>query len=234
MGAKRNVDMSATNDKIKVVKTKTTLVNDKTKTQLTKQRRRSKKYQAKRALIDKTKIYSLKQAIELVKKTSYSKFDGTITASLIFKEVGEQAKLSLPHSTGKKIRVAIASDELITQIASGKIEFDVLLAKPEFVPKLAKYARVLGPKGLMPNPKNGTISAHPERRAQELAGGEIVIKTDRKQPLSHIIIGKVSYKTDDLVENLQVLIKTLQNKLVKLTLAASMSPSVKVALDKTD
>ncbi len=233
MGAKRNVDMSATTDKIKVVKTKTSKA-EQTKANANKQRQRSKKYQAKRALIDKTKTYQLKQAVELVKKTSYSQFDGTITASLVFKEVGEQAKLSLPHSSGKTVKVAIASDELITDIAAGKIDFDILVTKPEFIPKLAKYARVLGPKGLMPNPKNGTITAHPEKRAQELSGGEITIKTDRKQPLSHVIIGKVSYKTDDLVENLQVLIKKLQNKLVKMTLSASMSPSIRVALDKID
>ena len=233
MGAKRNVDMSATQTKVKIVKTEpenradTVVTGKKTQTKT-----RSKKYQSKRSLVDKTKEYSPKQAIELVKKISYTKFNGTVTASMVFNQVGEQAKLSLPHSTGKKIKIAIADEDLINDIAGGKIDFDVLLAKPEFVPKLAKYARVLGPKGLMPNPKNGTITNDPKKRAQELSQGEITIKTDRKQPVAHVSVGKVSQDTKELTANVEALTKVLTGKLQKLTLSATMSPSVKVKLKK--
>jgi len=232
MGAKRNVDMSATETKVKVVKVEEKDKEKATKKSVAKTKTRSKKYQAKRALIDRTKEYPLKKAVELVKKTSYTKFDGTISASMVFKEVGEQAKLTLPHSTGKSVKVAIASDELIDQIASGKIDFDVLISTPEFVPKLARYARVLGPKGLMPNPKNGTITTNPEKRAKELSAGEITIKTDRKQPVAHVSVGKVSQADKEIIANIQALIKAVTGKLQKLTLSATMSPGIKVKLGK--
>ena len=230
MGAKRNVDMSATETKVKVVKAKKTKQATQ-KTQKPRTKTRSKKYQEKRALVDRTKEYPLEEAIELVKKTSYTKFDGTITASMVFKEVGEQARLTLPYSTGKTVKVAIADDQVIENIAAGKIDFDVLISTPEFVPKLAKYARVLGPKGLMPNPKNGTITTNPKKRAKELAAGEVVVKTDRKQPVAHVSVGKVSQATKEIKANLETLIKALSGKLKKLTLSATMSPGVKVKLD---
>ena len=231
MGAKRNVDMSATDTKVKVVKAEETKETTK-KSQKPQVKTRSKKYQAKRALVDRTKEYSLKEAIKLVKKTSYTTFDGSVTASLVLSETGEQARLTLPYSSGKTIKVAVASDEVIDQIAAGKIDFDVLISTPEFVPKLAKHARVLGPKGLMPNPKNGTITTNPQKRVKELSAGEIVIKTDRKQPVAHVTIGKVSQESKELEANLEALIKALTGKLQKLTLSATMSPGIKVGLNR--
>ena len=229
MGAKRNVDMSAAESKIKVVKAETPEEKTTTKRPL-KTKTRSKKYQAKRALVDRTKEYPLSKAIELVKKTSYTTFDGTISASMVFKEVGEQTRLALPHSTGKTVKVAIANDEVIEKIADGQIDFDVLVSTPEFVPKLAKYARILGPRGLMPNPKNGTITTNPEKRAKELAAGEVVVKTDRKQPVAHVSVGKVSQDIKEIQANVEALIKALGSKLQKLVLSATMSPGVKVKL----
>jgi large subunit ribosomal protein L1 len=119
---------------------------------------------------------------------------------------------------------------MLAQIEAGTIDFDILITEPHFMPKLAKHARVLGPKGLMPNPKNGTITPNPEIKKKELESGKMTIRTEKKAPLMHVTLGKTSMETKDLVENLNALIAALGPKAVKLTLAASMSPSVKVAL----
>lgn len=244
MGSKRNVDMSANSDTVKIVstdepqKTDETAVQDapaeeaqeapKAKTKPT--RVRSKKYVASRANVDKTKQYDAFAAIELIKKLSYSTFDGTVTADLLIKDIGTQTDLTFPHKTGQTVRVAIATEEVISEIEAGNINFDILLSAPNMMPKLAKHARSLGPRGLMPNPKNGTVTADPERRKKELEKGSITIKTERKQPLMHVTIGKVSMETKDLVENFNALLNALKNKVQKASLSSSMSPSVKVKI----
>ena len=189
---------------------------------------RGKKYQAVRAKLDKTKLYSPTEAIELVKKLSYSKFVGSIEAHLVVKEENLAVNLALPHSTGKSVKVAIVDKKVLADIEAGNIDFDVLVAHPEFMPKLAKHARILGPKGLMPNPKNGTLTPNPELKKKELEAGKFVLKTEKKAPLMHLSIGKTDMETKDLVENINALMTTLRNKIVKLSIAASMSPGVKV------
>lgn len=189
---------------------------------------RGKKYQAVRAKLDKTKLYSPTEAIELVKKLSYSKFVGSIEAHLVVREEGLAVNLALPHSTGKSVKVAIVDKKVLTDIEAGNIDFDVLVAHPEFMPKLAKHARILGPKGLMPNPKNGTLTPNPELKKKELEAGKFVLKTEKKAPLMHLSIGKTDMDTKDLVENIKALMTTLKGKIVKLSIAASMSPGIKV------
>ena len=189
---------------------------------------RGKKYQAVRAKLDKTKLYPPTEAVELVKKLSYSKFVGSIEAHLVVREEGLAVNLALPHSTGKSVKVAIVDKKLLTDIEAGNIDFDVLVAHPEFMPKLAKHARILGPKGLMPNPKNGTLTPNPELKKKELEAGKFVLKTEKKAPLMHLIIGKTDMETKDLVENIKALMTTLKGKILKLSIAASMSPGIKV------
>ena len=241
MGSKKNVDMTTTNDTVKVVaavepvtETENEVLeteSEKVTAKTTKSKGRGKKYQAVRSKIDKTKLYDAFSAVELVKKLSYSKFDGTITAHLILKETGASASVTFPHSTGKSIKVAIASDEVLKQIEAGQLDFDVLVASPAFMPKLTKFARVLGPKGLMPNPKTGTLTSNPEEKKKQLEAGEITVRTEKKAPLIHITVGKVSHETKDLVENIQEVMKAFKGKLVKLSIAATMSPAVKVAIE---
>ncbi len=190
---------------------------------------RSSKYRVVRSQVDKTKLYEPSVAIDLIKKLSYTKFDGMITAHAVVKEEGMSASLTLPHSTGKSIRVAIVTDELLKDIADGKIEFDALVAAPQFMPKLARFAPVLGPKGLMPNPKNGTLTANPEAAKKKLEAGTTTIKTEKKAPLFHIQIGKVSMPTKELTANLEAVIKVLSLKLDRIIIAATMSPGVKVS-----
>ena len=255
MGTKRNVDMSSTQDTVKIVKSDQTgltqdvspasdqvaeispvadQISDETtkKTATKKKFVRSHRYTAKRSLVDRTREYDAFAAVELVKKTSYSKFAGTITADLLCREAGDQGSVTLPHSTGKVMRVAVASDELIAQLEKGVIDFDILLSTPAFIPKIARYAKLLGPKGLMPNPKNGTITAQPEKRQKELAKGALQIRTDRKFPVGHVVIGKTSMDTKNLVANLNALTTALKDKLIKLTISATMSPGVKIKIEK--
>lgn len=241
MGSKRNQGVISSTDEIKIVeapKDSSTEIseNGEGETQIQPEavkpkklsRVRSRKYNATRGQVDKTKKYSASAAVELLKKLSYTKFDGTITVHAVVKEAGFSTPLTLPHSTGKSIRVAIASDEVLAEIQAGKIEFDVLVAHPSFMPKLAKFASTLGPKGLMPNPKNGTLSPNPEGQKTKLEAGTVTVKTEKKAPLLHIRIGKVSMDTKKLVENIQAIHKALGTKLDSLAIAASMSPGIKV------
>lgn len=243
MGQSRhNTDMSITNTEIKVVAVQdeatemvegAEVVADQTAKKTSQKHLRSKKYQAVRAQVDKTRTYDAFSAMELVKRLSYTEFPGTLTADLVLreKETGTQVDITFPNSTGKTLRVAIASDELLEQVQNGQIDFDVLVSTPQYMPKLAKLAPVLGPRGLMPNPKNGTLTENPERKQKELEGGKITIKTERKAPLMHIVIGNTKMETKDLVENLQTLLDSLKNRVVKTTLTATMSPGVKVILE---
>lgn len=191
---------------------------------------RSKKYQEVAKLVDKNTLYPINDAIALVKKTSLTKFDGTVELHINLNQEFRTA-VSLPHGTGKEIRVAIADDKILSDIEAAKINFDILVAHPSMMPRLAKVARILGPKGLMPNPKTGTVSPDPEKRAKELAKGEVHIKTEPNNPIIHMGIGKVSFDDKKLQENIEAVIKGIgQSKILKLTLAATMGPGVKVAV----
>ncbi len=242
MGTKRKANVMTGDENIKIVEAPTSEATEnagdtamtvdaeqKPAVKTKKSRVRSQKYQAVRAQIDKTKKYDPFAAIELVKKLSYTSFAGTITAHLVVKEAGMSASVTLPHSTGKSIRVAIVTDEVLKQIENGEINFDILVSAPQYMPKLAKFAPVLGPKGLMPNPKNGTLTPNPEAQKQKLEAGTVTIKTEKKAPLVHVQIGKTSMDTKQLVENLEALFKAFNTKLVRASIAATMSPGVKVA-----
>lgn len=238
---KRNTDMSST-DEIKIVAAPETEnaaeTSEVTKEQAeapkkaTKANARSQKYHSVRAKVDKTKLYEPAAAVELVKKLSYSSFVGTVELHAVLKEEGVSVTWSLPHSTGQTLRVAIASDELLTKIEGGEIDFDVLISSPQFMPKLAKLARILGPKGLMPNPKNGTLTDNPELKRKELEGGKVTIRGEKKAPLLHTVIGKVDMEAKDLTQNLEAALKALRGRATKISISASMSPGIKVAIEQ--
>lgn len=206
------------------------------KTKKLKVRVRSKRYLKLREMVDTTKLYPLTEAIELVQKTSTTKFDGSVEThisinpqSLPKDKKNISGAITFPHGTGKKRIIVIADEALIEKIAKGTLDFDVLVAHPSLMPKLARVAKILGPKGLMPNPKNGTISPTPEKRAKELEGGEMTWKSEADQPVIHQIIGKVSFTDKQLIDNIKVLITSINaNKITKLTLSSSMGPGIKV------
>jgi len=202
-----------------------------------KARTRSKRYVEKVSLVEKNKLYPLTEAISLVKQTSLTKFDGTVELhiNLNIQSLGDKKDLrgsvTLPHGTGKEVKVVIADDKIIADVAEGKINFDILVAHPSMMPKLAKVARVLGPKGLMPNPKNGTVSPDPEKRVKELSHGQVNYKTEPDQPLIHMIVGKVSFDDKKLAENVDAVLKSIgTSKISRATLAATMGPGVKIVL----
>lgn len=194
-------------------------------------KKRSPRYKEKRALVKKDSIYPLNEAVKLVKETSYSKFPGSVEVHINMKEKGLRGTVTFPHGTGKQIRIAIADDKLIENLATGKIDFDILVAHPQYMAKLARYARILGPKGLMPNPKAGTISPEPEKVAKKLAGGQTQWKTETEAPIIHMVIGKVDFEEKKLAENLQKLIASVNpDKINSLFLKATMGPSIKVKI----
>jgi len=194
------------------------------------ERVRSKKYQNAGTKIDKSKTYPFSEALKLVKETSYSKFDGTMEVHFVVKKTGISSRVDLPFSAGKTKKVEIANEATITKLQSGKIDFDVLVATPEMMPKLVPFAKILGPKGLMPNPKNGTLVTD-LKKAANFSAASTALKTEKEYPLIHTTIGKVSQDDKELTENFRAIVKAIGDKqIVKAFLKATMSPSVKLSV----
>jgi len=202
-----------------------------TQTKLKVAKIRGKKYQAAKKKVDVTKYYPLKEAVKLVKDTSFSKFDGKVEAHVTVFDIGNVGEITFPHleSVGKK--VVVLNDTILAEIKDGKVNFDILIATPSTMPKLLPFAKTLGPKGLMPNPKNGTLADDPESAVKKLSVAKTIIKTEKKSPVIHIIVGKVSQATEELIANVDELIKVVKsNKIKKLALCATMGPCVKVEI----
>ena len=193
-------------------------------------RLRSKKYREMIKLVDKNTQYSLADAVDLVKKTSIGKFDSAVELHAKIKVETTRGTLALPHGTGKTKKVAVADDATLEALAAGKMDFDVLLATPAQMPKLAKFAKVLGPKGLMPSPKAGTVTTDIEKVTKEISGGRIEYRAD-KNGVIHLSVGRVSFTNEQLVENIEALLAVLINaKIQTLSLASTMGPGVRVRL----
>jgi large subunit ribosomal protein L1 len=198
-----------------------------------KVRIRSKRYKEVLLKIDQGKLYPIKEAIALLRQITLTKFDGTVELHINTIEKGLRGSIMLPHGTGKKIKVTIANtdniDKLVAEVEKGKIDFDALVAHPQVMSKLAKVAKFLGPKGLMPNPKAGTISITPEKVAEKLSKGEISWKTESDFPIIHQIIGKMSFKDSQLEDNFKALVKSIgETKIKSITLKSTMSPGIKI------
>jgi len=184
--------------------------------------------------VDPQKKYELKEAVKLLKSTNITKFVSTVTLhlNLVTKDTPTRVEPTFPFVAGATKRVAIVTDELIKDIEKGKLEFDILVTSPAFMPKLAKYAKVLGPKGLMPSPKAGTVTNDPEKKAKEFAGGKTVVKAEAKFPLMHVTVGKINQKEEELIANIKALLDGVKLKNVtKATLASTMSPGIKLQLN---
>ena len=222
--------------------------------------RRGKNYRKVAELVEKGKVYSLKEALELAAKTNVGKFDGTIEVHVNLNVDPRQADqnlrgtVSLPHGTGKTIRVAafvaaeqveaakkagadIAGEEDIMKLLDKQqLDFDVLVSTPQMMAKLGKYARVLGPRGLMPNPKSGTVAASPAKAVEEAKAGRVEYRVD-KQSIVHLGIGKKSFEGAKLYENAKMFLDTLiaskpasvKGALVKsISVSSTMGPGIKV------
>lgn len=211
-------------------------------------RHRGKKYQQAAALIDKTKVYPAREALDLLPKISPTSFDPTVEVHLSVNDKNIRGKVNFPHTVGAKYEkrylvfspkktdaknVTWANEKTIPEIESGKLkpgrDFDAVITTPAYMPQLAKVAKILGPRGMMPNPKNNTITDDP---AKILTAGDDTsyeFKTDPTAPIVHTKIGKLSIKTAALEENLKALVTAVgPTKIKKALIKSTMSPAIRV------
>lgn len=208
-------------------------------------KRHGKKYRQAAELVDKTKQYELDEAIALAKKTAVVKFDASLEMHFNLgvdpKQADQMVRASvvLPAGTGKDKRVATITsddDKLIAKIEKGQIDFDVLITTPDMMPKLAKLAKILGPKGLMPNPKSGTVTTDVDKAVKEAKGGKVEFRVD-KQSIVHQAVGKVSFSDADLAKNIKALVAAVQKAkpasskgtyIKAVSLTTSMGPGIRL------
>lgn len=197
-----------------------------------KSERRGKKYQEAAKEVNHDNFYNLADALALAAKTSPSKFDASVEIHVRLgvdprqADQNIRATVSLPHGTGKTIRVAVfapeadhaaaskagadivGDEEFLKQLDKEILDFDVLVATPAYMQRLSKYARLLGPRGIMPNPKSGTVATDVAKAVSEAKAGKVEYRVD-KQSIVHLPIGKVSFGTDKLHENANVFFESL-------------------------
>lgn len=223
--------------------------------------RQGKKFRAASELIDKKIDYSVVDALELAIKTSPVKFDATVEMHIKLgvdprhADQNIRASLVLPAGTGKKVVVAVFADtddvaaakkagadiagneEFLQQLDKGLINFDVLIATPAMMPKLGKYARTLGPKGLMPSPKSGTVTTDVVKAVSEAKAGRVEYRVD-STGIVHLGVGKVSFGAEKLNENVKAVLANIRaakpasikgNYVLSIYITTSMGPSIKVA-----
>ncbi len=186
--------------------------------------KRSKAYRAAAAKIDADKVYSPLEAVRLAKQTSVTKYDATVEVAMRLgvdpRKADQMVRgtVNLPHGTGKTARVivfavgetaaaapaagadVVGGDDLIERIQGGFLDFDAAVATPDQMGKVGKIARILGPRGLMPNPKTGTVTADVTNAVSDIKGGKVNFRVDKQANL-HLVIGKVSFDEKKLVEN---------------------------------
>ena len=223
-----------------------------------KAERAGKKYREAAKLIEKDKLYTAKGAVELAVKTSPTKFDATVELHINLGVDPRQADqnvrdtVSLPAGTGKTIRVAVFSDDAAKAKAAGAdvagveevtklldkedLAFDTLIAPPNMMAALGKYARLLGPRGLMPNPKSGTVTADIETAVKEAKAGKVEYRVDATG-IVHLGIGKVSFGSDKLAQNYDAIMTSIRSNkpasvkgiyIKAITLTTTMGPGIKI------
>jgi len=194
---------------------------------------KGKKYQEAKKMVDNSKLYFLKEAVALLKMMKLVKFDQSVELHFVVDETGLKGEVELPFSTGKIVRVKIADDKILADLEKNIIEFDVLVTHPSFMPRLAKFAKVLGPKGLMPNPKAGTVSTKPEDVIKKFEKGMLRWKTEAKFPLIHQMIGKISNEDSNIIANAEKFIEAVGKSHIKSAfIKTTMSPAIKLELIK--
>ncbi|MEI3598578.1 MULTISPECIES: 50S ribosomal protein L1 [unclassified Oceanobacillus] len=222
--------------------------------------KRGKKYQEAEKLIDRSKTYEINEAISLVRQTAKANFDETVEVAFRLgvdpKKADQQIRgaMVLPHGTGKTQRVLVFAKgekakeaeaagadyvgeaEFIEKINGGWFDFDVIVATPDMMAEVGKLGRVLGPRGLMPNPKTGTVTFEVEKAVNDIKAGQVEYRVD-KQSNVHVPVGKVSFEDNKLVENLEAIIdqivkvkpQSAKGEYMKnVSVASTMGPGVKV------
>ncbi|QSB04553.1 50S ribosomal protein L1 [Natronoglycomyces albus] len=227
--------------------------------------KRSKTYKESAKKVDKSKLYGPLEAATLAKETSGVKFDSTVEVAMRLGVDPRQADqlvrgtVSLPHGTGKTVRVIafaageaaeaateagadeVGSDDLVKKIQDGWLDFDAAVATPDQMAKIGRIARILGPRGLMPNPKTGTVTPNPAKAIAEIKGGKITFRVDKHSNL-HFIIGKSSFTAEQIAENYVAALEEVQRLkpgsskgvyLKKVTLTTTMGPGIPVDPSKS-
>jgi large subunit ribosomal protein L1 len=227
--------------------------------------KRSKAYRQAAEKVDRSRFYSPLEAAALAKETSPSKMDATVEVAMQLgvdpRKADQMVRgtVSLPHGTGKTVRVivfatgdraaeamaagadAVGSEDLIERIQGGWLDFDAAIAAPDQMAKVGRIARILGPRGLMPNPKTGTVTPDVAKAIVDIKGGKINFRVDKQANL-HLIIGKVSFDTDKLVENYAAALdEVLRSKpstakgryLRKVNFSTTMGPGIPVDSNRT-
>lgn len=226
-------------------------------------KKHSKKYAEAKKLIEPDKSYPVQEAIALAQKTSTVKFDGGLEVHLrlgVDPKKADQVvrgSVTLPHGTGKKKRIAVfaegkdqevaekagadlvGGEELIKEIKSkGKCEFDIALATPDMMPKMGQIAKILGPKGLMPNPRNDTVTKDVAKSIKALSEGKVTFRNDDSGNM-HQLIGKMSFGQDKLVANYETFVEAVKKAkpsgvkgsyIKNISISATMGPGIKVSL----
>lgn len=222
--------------------------------------RRGKSYRKVAEKVEADKLYVLEEAVKLASETSPSKFDASVEVHVRLNVDPRQADqnirttVSLPHGTGKTIRVAVFAPEadhkaakaagadivgdetFLAQLDKEAIDFDILVATPQYMPKLGRYARLLGPRGLMPNPKSGTVATDVAKAVTEAKAGKVEYRVD-KQAIVHLSVGKVSFGAEKLNDNAKAFFESLQAQkpssikggyVKSITISTTMGPGIKV------
>lgn len=225
----------------------------------------SKKYREVVGLVDKTKLYELDEAVDVIQKTATTKFDSSVEIHI---GLGLDPKLSdqnlrgslvLPAGTGKDVKVAVVAGtekeaeakkagadtvggaDLVEKISKGWLEFDVLVATPDMMSELGKLGKILGTRGLMPNPKTGTVTSEVGKAVENLKKGQVEYRLD-KQSIIHQVVGKVSFKPEALRENIQAFLHEIANAkpasakgsyFLGISLATTMGPGIRLDVGKT-
>jgi large subunit ribosomal protein L1 len=227
--------------------------------------KRSKTLRAADAKVDREKLYAPLEAVRLAKETSTTKFDGTVEVAFRLgvdpRKADQMVRgtVNLPHGTGKTARVLVfatgdraeaarsagadevGADELIEKVAGGYLDFDAVVATPDLMGKVGRLGRILGPRGLMPNPKTGTVTVDVAKAVRDIKGGKIEFRVDRHANL-HFLIGKTSFSTPQLAQNyFAALDEILRLKpsaakgryLRKITISTTMGPGIPVDTNRT-
>ncbi len=222
--------------------------------------RRGRNYRKLAEKIEAGTLYTLEDAVKLASETSPAKFDASVEIHVRLNVDPRQADqniratVSLPHGTGKTIRVAvfapeadhkaaktagadvIGDDTFLAQLDKETVDFDILIATPQYMPKLGKYARLLGPRGLMPNPKSGTVATDVAKAVKEAKAGKVEYRVD-KQAIVHLSVGKVSFGAEKLLGNAQSFFESLTSQkpssikggyVKTITVTTTMGPAIKV------
>lgn len=224
------------------------MADKKTKKSSTTKVSRSQSYLDVAKKVEKDKLHSLAEAVSLAKTTSRTKFDGTIEAHFVLNRKDQKVSLSFPNplnTDSKKVlvfgpatagnNVILAGENTISDIREGKLvpgkDFDIVIATPEAMPMLAQIAKTLGPKGMMPNPKNGTIADKPDNAIKNFSAGQVYLKTQPEQPVLHVGFGKSSWSEDKIIENFEALTQSLgKDQIKKVYINSTMGPSISVKL----